>query len=57
MVKSDQHFCLVINDDGSTQPAIIDMKSTQLKVSKRWKSMISMERPVPSKVRNPIVIR
>lgn len=48
MVKSDQHFCLVINDDGSTQPAIIDMKSTQLKVSKRWKSMISMERPLPS---------
>jgi len=46
VVKSDQHFCLVVNDDGSTQPAIIDMKSTQLKVSKRWKSMISMERPL-----------
>ena len=46
MVKSDQHFCLVIGEDGSTQPAIIDMKSTQLKVSKRWKSMIAMERTV-----------
>jgi len=46
VVKSDQHFCLIVNDDGTTQPAIIDMKSTQLKVSKRWKSMISMERPL-----------
>jgi len=48
VVKSDQHFCLIVNDDGTTQPAIIDMKSTQLKVSKRWKSMISVERPLPS---------
>jgi hypothetical protein len=49
MVKSDQHFCLVIGEDGSTQPAIIDMKSTQLKVSKRWKTMIAMERTVETK--------
>ena len=44
LVKSDQHFCLVLEEDGMFQPVVIDMKSTQLKVSRRWKSMISMNR-------------
>ena len=30
LVKSDQHYCMVLNDDGSAQPAIIDMKSSAL---------------------------
>jgi hypothetical protein len=30
LLKSDHHFCLVLDDDGSYQPAIIDMKSTSL---------------------------
>ena len=42
LVKSDQHYCMVLNDDGSAQPAIIDVKSTQLKVSRRWKTQIAM---------------
>ena len=42
LVKSDQHFCLIVEEDGSFQPAVIDMKSTQLKVSRRWKTMIAM---------------
>jgi hypothetical protein len=42
LVKSDQHFCLVLGDDGSYQPAVIDMKSTQLKVSRRWKTQIAV---------------
>jgi len=44
LVKSDQHFCLVLDEDGMFQPVVIDMKSTQLKVSRRWKTMISMNR-------------
>ena len=48
LVKSDQHFCLVLDDDGAYQPAVIDMKSTQLKVSRRWKTQIAMQ-----KVRHP----
>lgn len=48
LVKSDQHFCLVVDEDGGYQPAVIDMKSTQLKVSRRWKTQIAMQ-----KVKNP----
>jgi hypothetical protein len=44
LVKSDQHFCLVLGDDGAYQPAVIDMKSTQLKVSRRWKTQIAMQK-------------
>ena len=48
LVKSEQHFCLVVDEEGMTQPVVIDMKSTQLKVSRRWKTQISMHR-----VKNP----
>jgi len=44
LVKSDQHFVLVVDDDGSYQPAVVDMKSTQLKVSRRWKTQIAMQK-------------
>lgn len=44
LVKSDQHFCLIIDDEGMTQPVVIDMKSTQLKVSRRWKTQIAMQK-------------
>jgi len=38
VVKSDQHFCLIVEEGGMTQPVVVDMKSTQLKVSRRWKT-------------------
>jgi len=44
LVKSDQNFCLVVDSDGSYQPAVVDMKSTQLKVSRRWKTQIAMQK-------------
>ena len=44
LVKSDQHFCLIVGDDGDYQPAVVDMKSTQLKVSRRWKTQIAMQK-------------
>jgi hypothetical protein len=48
LVKSAQYFCFVVEEDGSYQPAVIDMKSTQLKVAKRWNTQIQLQ-----KVRNP----
>jgi len=44
LVKSDQHFCLIVGTDGLTQPVVIDMKSSQLKVSRRWKTQIAMQK-------------
>ena len=44
LVKSDQHYCLIVEDDGTFQPVVIDMKSSQLKVSRRWKTQIAMQK-------------
>ena len=35
-----QHFVIILNDDGTTQAALIAMKSTQLKKSRKWNSMV-----------------
>jgi len=34
------HYVMVINDDGIPMPALIVMKSTQLKKSRKWNSML-----------------
>jgi|TARA_R110000796_G_scaffold54348_1_gene127018 hypothetical protein len=44
LVTSDDHYCLVIAEDGTSEPVLLDMKSTQRKVAKRWRTMISMNR-------------
>ena len=44
LVKSDQHFVLVLSDDGMFQLAVIDMKSSALKHSRRWKTQIAMQK-------------
>jgi hypothetical protein len=44
LVKSDQHYCLIVAEDGSYQPVVIDMKSSQLKVSRRWKTQIALQK-------------
>ena len=43
LVKSDQHYCIVIDGD-IPQLAIMDMKVSQLKVSRRWKTQIAMQK-------------
>ena len=48
VVKSVQYYVLVVDEEGIFQPAIVDFKSTMLKVSKRWNTQISMQ-----KIRNP----
>ena len=34
------HYVMVIRDDGTPEPALISMKSTQLKKSRKWNSMM-----------------
>lgn len=39
--ETHQHFVIVLNDDGSAETALIAMKSTQLKKSRKWNSMMA----------------
>ena len=43
VVKADNYVVLVKSGDGSWTPAILDMKSTALKVSRRWKTQINLQ--------------
>lgn len=36
LIDTRQHFVLIEHDDGSTEGVLMPMKSTQLKVSRRW---------------------
>lgn len=38
--NSAQHYVLVVDADGNSSPALIIMKSTQLKKSRKWNSMM-----------------
>jgi len=38
--ETHQHFVLILNDDGTVETALMAMKSTQLKKSRKWNSMI-----------------
>jgi len=38
--ETAQHFVLLINEDGAIETALIAMKSTQLKKSRKWNSMM-----------------
>jgi len=38
--ETHQHFVIVLNQDGSAETALLAMKSTQLKKSRKWNSMI-----------------
>jgi hypothetical protein len=39
--ETHQHFVFVLNKDGSAETALISMKSTQLKKSRKWNSMMA----------------
>jgi hypothetical protein len=38
--ETHQHYVLIVKDDGSADQALIAMKSTQLKKSRKWNSMM-----------------
>ena len=39
--ETHQHFVLILNEDGSIETALIAMKSTQLKKSRKWNSIMA----------------
>ena len=39
--ETHQHFVLILNEDGSVESALIAMKSTQLKKSRKWNSIMA----------------
>jgi hypothetical protein len=56
LVKSDQHYCLVLSNDGIPSFGIVDMKSSALKVSRRWKTqakMLTIKHPKTGKLVSP----
>lgn len=38
IVTTAYHYCLRVRDDGTTEPAVISLTSTQLKKSRKWNS-------------------
>jgi hypothetical protein len=43
VVKADNYVVLVKSNDGNWAPAVLDMKSTALKISRRWKTQINLQ--------------
>ena len=41
VVRTNEYFVFVVDDDGVYSPALISMSSSGLKKSKRWNSMIN----------------
>ena len=39
--ETHQHFVVILKEDGGSETALIAMKSTQLKKSRKWNSMVS----------------
>ena len=48
LVIADEFYSFIVKEDGDYEPVLISMKSTQRKVAKRWRTLISM-----NKARNP----
>ena len=56
LVKSDQHYCLIVGGEGVPSFGIIDMKSSSMKISRRWKTqikMLSMKHPKTGLIVSP----
>jgi len=41
LMDTRSHYVLIVNADGTTSPAIISMSSSQIKVSRRWNSVMA----------------
>lgn len=41
IVPTAYHFCLLLRADGTSEPVVVSMSSTQLKKSRRWNSAIA----------------
>lgn len=57
LVDTRSHYVLIVNEDGSTEGALMSMSSTQMKKSRRWMTVmqnIKMEREDGSKFTPPM---
>ena len=53
LVRTDQHLVIAKSADGTIAPSVLDMKKTQLKVSRRWNTLKNSAR-LPSGALMPI---
>jgi len=44
LVRTAQHYVKIVHDDGTLESAIVDMKKTQLKKSRLWNSLMTMQK-------------
>tara|TARA_R100000664_G_scaffold15001_1_gene23406 strand:- start:620 stop:1396 length:777 start_codon:yes stop_codon:yes gene_type:complete len=44
LVRTAQHYVKIVHEDGNLESAIVDMKKTQIKVSKKWNSLAHMQK-------------
>ena len=44
LVRTAQHYIKIVHEDGTLENAIVDMKKTQLKKSRLWMSMMTMQK-------------
>ena len=44
LVRTAQHYVKIVHEDGSLESAIVDMKKTQLKISRKWLTLIAMQK-------------
>ena len=44
LVRTAQHYIKIVHEDGTLESAIVDMKKTQLKVSRKWITLIAMQK-------------
>ena len=53
LVRTHQHLVIAQSADGTIAPSVLDMKKTQLKVSRRWNTLKNSAR-LPSGALMPI---
>ena len=53
LVRTHQHLVIAMSADGTIAPSVLDMKKTQLKVSRRWNTLKNSAR-LPSRALMPI---
>ena len=44
LVRTAQHYVKIVHEDGTLESAIVDMKKTQLKISRKWNTLIAMQK-------------
>lgn len=55
LAETDQHYVLILRDDGTFEPAVVAMSSTALKSSRLWNTLVNrvIEKTAKGEVFNP----